>query len=100
MKTRMVMVLAVLCAAGCATTPSNKAAQVIEADEKMVAECDFLGSVEGWDGWGGLGAKGAMKRAKNEAREKASDMGATHVVFTSVYGGYGGSAAARAYRCR
>jgi hypothetical protein len=47
-----------------------------------------------------IGARGAMKRAKNEAREKASDMGATHVVFTSVYGGYGGSAAAKAYRCR
>ena len=71
MKARIVLVLAALFLAGCATTPSNKAVQVIEADNAMVAGCDFLEAVEGWDGWGGLGARGAMKQCHRGIRGEA-----------------------------
>ena len=83
----------------CATTPSAPAAHVRDADEKMVESCEFLAQVHGSSGWGGLAASTGMENAKTEAREKAASLGASHVVWATVSGGYAPNVSGRAYRC-
>ena len=92
-------IVAVLAITGCATTPSVEAARVADADEKAVAECRFVGEVQGSSGWGNLAASTGMENSKNEAREKAAKLGATNVVWESVSGGYSPYASGRAYAC-
>lgn len=55
---------------------------VVEADERMVANCQFLGTVRGTNSWGllGGGEGGAMKGALKKAKEK----GATNIVWGTV----------------
>jgi len=84
---------------GCATTLSPAGRQVQVADTDMVSECAFLGNVQGSSGWGSLAASTGMQNARNEAREKAAKMGATHIVWANVEGGYSPSAFGKAYRC-
>ncbi len=88
-----------LAAAGCSSTPSNRALAVQSADERVVASCRLLGEVFGSSGWGGLAASSGMQNARIEAQEKAAALGATHIVWLSVAGGFSPSAAGRAYRC-
>lgn len=91
--------LAGLALASCATTLSPTASRVIQADEKMIADCKFLGQVEGSSGFGNIAATAGMTNARNQATERAAAMGATHILFTNVSGGYSPSAQGRAYRC-
>lgn len=93
-----VVVLPILVSA-CATTLSPAARQVRVADTSMVSDCTFLGNAQGSSGWGNLAASTGMQNARNEAREQAADMGATHVVWENVEGGYSPSAFGKAYRC-
>jgi hypothetical protein len=65
----------------------------------MVAGCTFLGQVQGSSGWGNLAASQGMENARNEAQEQAAELGATHVVWSNVSGGYSPYATGRAYRC-
>lgn len=88
-----------LLATGCATTPSPAAVKVADADETMVAACRFVGEVHGSSGWGNVAASAGMENAKTEAREKAAQMGATHVVWQTVAGGYSPYAIGRVYSC-
>jgi hypothetical protein len=83
-------------ALGCATTLSTRARQVRDADPAMVQQCTFLGDLTGSSNWGGFAKGTGMENAKNEVREKAADLGATHVVFTHTQEG---STSGRAYRC-
>lgn len=99
MKTALVLI-ATLAVSGCATTLSSAARSVKESDEKGVADCKFVGSVEGSSGFGNLAAKVGMQNAKNEAIEKAAKLSATHIVFGEVRGGFSPSAQGRAYHCR
>ncbi|MFH0781955.1 MAG: hypothetical protein V2B20_08385, partial [Pseudomonadota bacterium] len=85
--------------AGCATTKSAMAINVLEADEKVVTNCKYLGDVTGTSGWGNLAASTGVNNAKNEALEKAAKLGATHVVWTQISGGYSPFVNGRAYRC-
>ena len=66
---------------GC-TTLSQSAARVMDADMKMTDNCQFLGDVYGSSGWGNIAASVGIENAKNEAREKAASMGATHIIWT------------------
>ena len=84
---------------GCATAPSAAAARVQEADTNMVASCRYLGDVQGSSGWGNLAASAGMENAKNEARENAAKLGATHVVWNNITGGYSPYVSAKAYKC-
>jgi hypothetical protein len=74
----LALAAAVLCC-GCAGTfseaLSQQGAEVQLADENIVRQCQFLGDVTG----------GAMNTAyaRNDARNRAAAMGATHVVFVS-----------------
>lgn len=83
----------------CATAPSAAAGRVQEADTQMVASCKYLGEVQGSSGWGNLAASAGMENSKNEARENAAKLGATHVVWNQVSGGYAPYATGKAYKC-
>ena len=83
----------------CATAPSAATARVQEADAQMVASCKYLADVQGSSGWGNLAASAGMENSKNEARENAAKLGATHIVWNQVSGGYAPYATGKAYKC-
>jgi hypothetical protein len=84
---------------GCAVAPSAAAAHVQEADAQMVTSCKYLAEVQGSSGWGNLAASAGMENAKNEARESATKLGATHIVWNSIAGGYAPYVSGKAYKC-
>lgn len=45
-----VVIAACLACQGCATTPSASASRVADADQSMVAGCQFVGEVQGSSG--------------------------------------------------
>ncbi len=76
--------------------------QIKDADERMVEDCEFLGTVLGKSGWGGLAAGAASKGAMRSAKKRAAAMGATHIVFGHFDNASGlrvSTRQARAYRC-
>ena len=91
---------ALLVMTGCATSLSTRAIKVQDADMTVMEKCIFLGDVQGSSGWGNLAASAGMQNAKNEAREMAAEMGATHVIWTGVAGGYSPFATGKAYKCK
>lgn len=93
-------VVAILMLTGCATTLSQSAARLIDADMKMTENCKFIGDVHGSSGWGNLAASTGIENAKNEAREKAATMGATYIVWTGMAGGYSPYVSGKAYLCK
>ena len=97
---RIAILLCSMICSGCATTLSTSGLSVREADEKMVTECRFLGSVQGSSGFGNVAASVGMQNAKNQAIERAAGMGATHIVFGDIRGGYSPSVQGRAYTCK
>lgn len=84
---------------GCATSLSPKASFVQSADSRMVEDCIFLGDVHGSSGWGGLAASQGMINSRNETLEQAARIGATHVVWGNITGGFSPSAYGKAYNC-
>lgn len=85
---------------GCATSLSPRAVNVKDADFRIVESCQFVGDVHGSSGWGNLAASTGIQNAKNEAREQAASMGATHVVWGGVAGGYSPYVNGKAYICK
>lgn len=86
---------------GCVSKPTAEATKIIEADEKMVSQCKFLGNVDGSSTFGGILADDLHQSAKSEALEKAVQLNATHIVWTSVQKGFdsGASLLGKAYSC-
>jgi hypothetical protein len=74
---------------------------VRDASPQMVAGCKFLGMLQGSSGWGGAAASDVgAQNARNEVRDEAASLGATHVVWRSLSGGLGGGRAeGEAYSC-
>ncbi len=93
------VVLGLVVLTGCALPTSQLALSVKAADEPMVAQCEYLDEVTGWSGWGNLAQDAGMTNARNQARERAAELGATHVVWRGLTGGYSPNVVARAYRC-
>src|SRR5689334_6971396 len=88
-----------LCA--CATAPSERAARIKDADPKIVDACTYVGEVEGTSIWGGPGGHGAaVSNSKNEARDQAAALGATHIVWNSTSESSLTAVGGRAYRCQ
>ena len=83
---------------GCATEPSEPAANIRDSDENRVASCKFLGTLTGDSLAGG---RIGRSNAKNEALEKAVRIGATDMVWVSMAGSFSetGMAMGRAYYC-
>lgn len=72
---------------------------VIEADEKMVADCKFLGNVQGVAMWAN-GPQHEVKRAVGSAKQEAEKLGATHIVLGEPQvAGRSRQIPGRAYRC-
>jgi len=85
---------------GCATTRSKEGMKIQEADEATVINCKYAGDVHGSSGWGNLAASTGIQNAKNEGMEMAARLGASHVVWTTVTGGYSPFVSGRAYLCK
>src|ERR1700722_10728694 len=92
---RLVLALPVIFSWGCVglgytpqgtLTPQGAAVQL--ADENSVRQCQYLGDV--------TGASYSTDLAREDAHNRAAQMGATHIMFVSETG-Y--QAMARAYRC-
>lgn len=94
---RLLAALALL--SGCTLAPSIAARSVQSADERMVARCEYIDEVTGWSGWGNLAQGPGMENARNQARDRAGRMGATHIVWRGLAGGYSPNVVGRAYRC-
>jgi len=100
LKVFAIIMLTSLIACGCATTLSPSATRIVDADAKMVDACTYVGDVHGSSGRGNLAASAGIQNAKNEATEKAAALGATHILWTNVSGGYSPYVSGRAYRCK
>ena len=85
---------------GCATTPSQSGAKILDADANTAPNCLFLGDVDGSSGWGNRAASIGIENAKNEAREKAAAMGATHIFWNSMVRGFKSYVSGNAYKCK
>ena len=86
-------------ASGCASRPNPMASAVKDAAPETVQNCQYLADVEGSSGWGNLAASTGIANAKNEARSNAASLGATHIVWKNVSGGYSPFVSGAAYRC-
>ena len=100
MKVFAIILLPCFIASGCATTLSPSATGLLDADAKMVESCKYVGVVHGSSGWGNLAASTGIQNAKNEAAEKAVALGATHILWTNISGGYSPYVSGRAYMCK
>src|SRR3954447_2160446 len=96
---RITVLTAALLLAGCSNALTSEGAKVQEADEKMVAQCSFVGSVTGISMAGNTQTQ-AMERARNSARDQAAKLGATHVVLADMTPArHSYTVSGRAYRC-
>jgi hypothetical protein len=70
------------------------------ADEKMVANCRFVGDVTGVSSMYGLFAPTGLANARDEALKEAVRLNASHVVWTGQSVVYGSTSInGRAYQC-
>ncbi len=88
----------------CATPPPQAALPVIEADKKMLENCNYLGNVVGSIrvAYGFMSSRDKVDNCKRSAKEQAFQLGATHIWYR-VYGEDPSGApfiTAQAFRCR
>jgi len=98
---RFLLVL-LLIMSGCATSRSAGASRIREVDNATVSGCKYLGEVHGSSEVGNqvpLFASVGMEKAKNEALERASQLGGTHVVWDKLIDGYPAFAKGNVYLC-
>lgn len=101
MKIKIVLAILIsLSLVGCATTLTPQAMNVSDAVTNTVSNCKFVGTVSGTSGWGNLAASVGIKSAKNQARNKAAQLGANRIVWTSIQGGYSPYVSGNAYECK
>lgn len=102
MKRVFQIVVAVLAFGSIACLSQNAAipqSNVIEADEKMVADCQFLGNVQGVAMWAN-GPQHEVKRAVGSAKQEAEKLGATHIILGEPQvAGRSRQVPGRAYKC-
>ena len=78
----LIVLLSVM--SGCATTLSPAAAKIREVGKENVSECKYLGEVTGSSQVGSQIDEAyhtGEDRAQSEAKEKAAQLGATHIVW-------------------
>ena len=81
----------------CVHYPSPKAVEVLEANEARVSRCRFLGQVYGEGYYPFLAI--SLEVAKDNAKKKAAEIGATHVFWTQIGPGIKPFVVGRAYDC-
>ena len=101
MNKSFIIILMIVILTGCATNLSPKASRIQVSTLDLVKNCKYLGEFSGWSGHGGsMMSNVGVQNARNEAREKASAVGATHIVWIFSSGGYSSTAKGAAYKCR
>ena len=95
------ILLLMLTLAACATAKSKKVLDTyLETDmADMVKECEYLGEVKGWSGWGGIAQKWGVRNARILAKNKAAELGATHIIWISAEVSLWVTVIADAHRC-
>ena len=98
---RLIFCIFSLLLTSCASTPSDAAKRIQETDEAHVTGCKDLGHVSGGSPLGGVVfAEVGKDDARTAALDKAAELGATHIVWSTLTGGFlGGLARGRAYAC-
>ena len=70
---------------GCASNPPSVTSKpIIEADSKIIAPCNFVGTFVGRSFWGGLASSYSEQKSLASAKAQASAKGATHYVMGAV----------------
>ncbi len=88
-----------MCLLACAST-SGAGSQVRDLDPTNAEECRYLGDVTESQYSGMLFAGQGLEQARVKVRDSAADLGATHVVWSSMAaGGAVQAASAKAYVC-
>ena len=82
-----------------AFTDASAGSDLREVDEAKVAHCTFVADVEGRSVFGERLKEQAVKKAKEDARGKASKAGATDIVWGKVSSTDITTIAAKAYHC-
>ena len=95
MKAPILFAAVILIASADASTGSD----IREVDEAKVAHCTFVADVEGRSVFGERLKEQAVKKAKEDARGKASKAGATDIVWGKVSSTDITTIAAKAYHC-
>ena len=84
----------------CTTSPSIRAQAVSEADSYTIRNCRYLGEVEGSSSHAGIASSYiGIPNAKNEAKDKAAALGATHIMWGTIEPNYWVSVKGKAYKC-
>lgn len=87
--------------AGCVYQPSKESLVIKQVPEEQVQACHYLGNVFGTSGYTNLALDFGEQNARNEALNRAANLGATHVVWQGITKEWNTdvSVAAGAYRC-
>jgi hypothetical protein len=99
LKLPLLLIISIGFISGCSSTASLSAMKIKPAEQKTVEHCQYLGDVQGSSGFGGVAASQGMENSKIEAKEGAAKLGATHIVWSNIVGGYAPSAFGKAYKC-
>jgi hypothetical protein len=95
---KVLFVVSLLLLSGCAGV-LGKPTPVVEVGEgEMVKDCQLLGSIRGPESFRMWGTP-YIGNFKNEAREKAEKMGATHIQWTTDDSYISSIAVVKAYKC-
>ncbi|MCL1078162.1 hypothetical protein L2734_08220 [Parashewanella spongiae] len=70
--------LSILFVTSCA---SNLSPKIVDSDIRQITDCTFIATVSGTSGWGNLMASVGIENAKQEARDKAFQLGATNIIW-------------------
>lgn len=94
-------VIAASALAACSSRPVNSLSyNLIVAQEKDVAGCFLISDVHGVSGLYGVFAQKGLEAARAQALQEASQLGASHIVWTGFEVSYGSTTAhANAYLC-
>lgn len=86
-----------------AAIASEKMLNIQQVAHSKVDSCEFVDDVRGFSGWGepAMGFMGAQRnKAKHQALRQATNLNATHVVWTQLPKEYGSPYAyGKAYKC-
>lgn len=95
-----VIVIFILSACASSVGSGTGATGVQVAVEKDIQHCDFLGDVHGVSSFYGVFAAPALESSRQAAMKRASELGATHIVWNATNTTYGStSVVGDAYKC-
>lgn len=99
MRTHLLIMMAAIWMAGCAHLPNpfrDPFPNLVETQPQLVTGCDMLGTVAETADADRISDRMAKRAMINEVRERATQLGATHIVWLHRTDA---SATAQAYRC-